>query len=259
MDINISDLETQDVAIHKPKKTDDSLLGNITYQEKELVIYLNNVHINDHKKIKHKDSYYSVLILKANKRICKKLLEFDQQCIAHVKKNVGGWFTKLLDENVIEEYYTSSVSLDNNGFVIKIKLQSSDTILPKGKYDLKLLAKGLRFYKQRFIVEWDIVEYKHLDIDFINAFEEECSETWGDDNSVDDIEEVLPSQQDLEEIYETIFNQLVRNKAEKEATYHSSKDALDNINSLISALENNRYNIQELEKINEMLQNMTSE
>jgi hypothetical protein len=252
MDINISQLETHGLAVHKPRKTDDSLLGKITYNEQDLILYLDNVFITEHKKIKHKDSYYSILVLKANKRICKKLIEFDQQCITHVKQNVGGWFTKLLDENVIEEYYTSSVSLDQNGFIIKLKIQSSDTILLKGKYDLKLMAKGLRFYKQRFIVEWDIAEYKQLDIDFINGFEDDISETW----ELSDTDDITPSCDDLDEIYNNLFN-ILKSKSDKiNNNIATAQHQLDIINNYLETLKSNKYNIKELEHINDVIDNL---
>jgi hypothetical protein len=253
IETDMNSVNFKHIIISKPKKTDDSLFGKISYNDKQLNLHFDNLQVIKHKKIKHLTKYYTVLFLKIPKSICKLMIEFDNHCIEQVKQNIAGWFTKALDENVIEEYYTSSVSLsEHDGFLMKLKLQGSDLedMLDSTKLDLVVSLKGLRFYKQRFIPEWEIANLKRVDDDFLNSIKSDDEDIWQEDDIVegeDDIPE--PTEEELENIYETLYSKLdekfhiINNKHIKYASLY------EDINSLLEKLKSNKRDLTILENI----------
>lgn len=202
-DVDIAKWEVESVRISKPKKTDDSLFGKIYhYEGKEqphsLSIYLYNIEVLDHKVIQHVSRPYTVLLIKVDKTTCRKFLSFDQHCIDQVKSNMSSWFTKALDVNVIEEYYTSSIQLSNkNAYVLKVKTHGSDVLLSKGHYDMVMTLRGVRFYKQRFVPEWELTSVERVENDFLNSLNtDEETFLWEEDL----IEENVVPEPDIEEI-----------------------------------------------------------
>jgi hypothetical protein len=222
IDVDVMSLKLNNLEISKPKKTEDSLFGRMAYDSHNLHLHLENVEVIKHKVVKHLSKYYTVLFLKVKKRMCKKMVEFDTQCIEQVKSNIGSWFAKALDENVIEEYYTSSVCVsDKAGFVVKLKLQGADDLLENGKYDIVASLKGVRFYKQRFIPEWEIISAKRLDEDFLNSIVEE-EDIWEEH-----LEDDEPPEPDAEEIC-SIVNSLEHKLAIETRTIEEQLAGLQN-------------------------------
>lgn len=173
MDVDIRDLQVGELSILKPKRHHDSLFGRIADKEDKAVEpYFYNISVVKHKRITHHDGAYTVLYLRAGKDVVHKMIEFDEFCKTHVKLNASKLFTKSLDENVIDEYYSSSVTITpRDGCLIKLKLQNAeDDLLEALRYDLLLSVKGLRFYKQRFVAEWELCGIRKLENDFIGSY-----------------------------------------------------------------------------------------
>lgn len=188
VDVDVNNIDFDKLLISKPKKTDDSLFGNISFEHNRLNIHFYNVEILKHKKIRHMTNHYTVIFLKVSKKVCEKMLEFDNHCIDQVQQNISSWFSKALDENVIEEYYTSSVTINRStGFVVKLKLQGVDDVFECGKYDMIVSLKGLRFYKQRFIPEWEILSAKKMGEDFLNSIVDEDEDPWQEATFEEDV------------------------------------------------------------------------
>ncbi len=200
MEIDIRDLSFSQVTISKPKKQDDSLFGKITHGgEAALKVYLYGVHSIRHKAV----GEYSVLYAKVPRNVLRALAEFDEHAKEHVRENAARWFTKSLDENVIDEYYMSSmVTLPAEGTVAKLKLVAGDKphILEPGRYDLLLRVKGLRFFKQRFVAEWELVAVKRLGDDLVSSFVEDDEDDSSHDELEADGESVMPTEDDLASI-----------------------------------------------------------
>jgi hypothetical protein len=255
-DVDITNFDTilSGLTISKPRKTDDSLFGKITFEDKGVNIHFNNLEVIRHKRIQHLNKFYSVLVLKVPKSMCKTFVDFDNHCINQVKKNIASWFSKALDENIIEEYYTSSVIVSkNDGFLIKLKLYGIEDLLDtKQRYDMMVTLKGLRFYKQRFIPEWDMHFLKEIDTDFLNSLQvdDENEDIWIDNDENDlfvpepDIEEIKTMYNTLYEKIETKYKQ-VSKKNEKYQRLHLE------IISLLDKLKSNSMNLQVLENVND--------
>jgi hypothetical protein len=251
IETDIQSLKVDNLLICKPKKTDDSLFGKMTYRDKYLHLHLYNINVVKHKQIKHLSKIYTVLFIKVPKIVCKKFIDFDNHCIDNVKTNIGGWFSKALDENVIEEYYTSSIFLSkNDGFLLKLKLQGTDeNLLENTKYDIIVALKGLRFYKQRFIPEWELINMKTVDDDFLNSLQNDEDDIWIDD--LDSDEPILPEpdQEQIQLIFEDLKTKIddkldvVNNKVEK---YNA---LLEELNALHEKLKSHKNNLAVLENI----------
>jgi hypothetical protein len=249
IDTDIQSIDLKNIAIYKPRKTDDSLFGKICYNDKQLNLHFTNLQVIKHKKIKHLTKYYTVLFLKVSKSICKSIIEFDNHCIDQVKSNIASWFSKALDENVIEEYYTSSIALsEKDGFYIKLKLQGTDDMLDCTKIDIVVALKGLRFYKQRFIPEWEIVNMKRIDDDFLNSIksDEDDGEVWQDENILDIPE---PDEEELEDIYEELHNKLDDKFRIINKKYVKYASLVEEINCLLEKLKSNKRDLGVLENI----------
>jgi len=174
MDCDIRDLHMGSLSIQKPKKHQDSLFGKfVGDDENSTSYYFYNVHVIKHKRVSHHDGAYTVLYIKTPKDIIRKLVEFDDFCKDHVRMNASRWFAKSLDENVIDEYYMSSVVVSpSDGCLVKLKLRNVEELLEPMRYDVLLSIRGLRFYKQRFVAEWELCGVKRLETDFVSSYDE---------------------------------------------------------------------------------------
>jgi hypothetical protein len=74
-------------------------------------------------------------------------------------------------------------------------------ILEPGRYDLLLRVKGLRFFKQRFVAEWELVAVKRLGDDLVSSFvEDDDDESSHDDLEGDGESVMMPTEDDLASI-----------------------------------------------------------
>lgn len=261
LDIDIQTLNTKFIQINKPKKTEDSLFGKITYDDTTLNLHLSNIEVINHKKIKHLTKYYTVLFVKVKKPMCLRILEFDNHCIQQVKDHISSWFSKALDENVIEEYYTSSIHLSKtNEYIFKLKLQGSDDIIENGKYDMVITLKGLRFYKQRFIPEWELVTIQPVENDFLNSIDTD-DENW-EDQLIEDNVIPEPDYEELALIKDNLEQQIVLKKNDIEQIYNriraemeETAEKLRHIDNLRSKLQNTNLSQSMLDELNNEFEN----
>lgn len=187
METDIRDLHTGSLTIQKPKKHQESLFGKIVSEHDSAAsVFFYNVRIVKHKRVSHHDGAYTVLYLKVAKDVLKKIAELDDFCKDHVRMNASRWFAKSLDENVIDEYYMSSIVMSpNDGCLVKLKLKNTEDLLKSMRYDVILAIYGLRFYKQRFVAEWEIGSVKLLENDFVGSYADNSDDDSDDDDGVD--------------------------------------------------------------------------
>jgi hypothetical protein len=256
-DAEVLSLELDKLNVLKPRKTDDSLFGKITYDDGQLNMHIHNSQVIKHKKVKHLSKCYTVLFLKVPKNICKKIVDFDSVCIEQVKTNLGGWFTKALDENVIEEYYTSSIIVSkNDGFILKLKLQGDDDILDNARYDIIIALKGLRFYKQRFIPEWEIVNIKPVEDDFLNSLESD-DDPWQEELIED---EVIPepTNEELQIISDTLIEKIHKYLRQYSSDINSLQEKTSLLETLLTKLTENKHDVSVLDEISDQVEKLYS-
>lgn len=198
MEIDIRDLDVSTLVIAKPKKQVESLFGKITHKDgKAASVFLYNALVVTVKEVgTDVEGGYTIAYASLPKAALTKIAEFDEYVKGHVRSNVSKWFTKSLDENVIDEYYVSSLSvLPSDGCVGRFKIINNGSALADArKCDLLLAIKGIRFFKQRFVAEWELRAVKRLPDDFVNSLLSDESEA----EEVDD--DVLPSKDILQSI-----------------------------------------------------------
>lgn len=233
--MDILDISVTSININKPRKQQESLFGKVFYQESEpLYVYFYNIQFLKQKSVRHHEGSYQIFYIKGSSSQTQKLAELDEFCKEHVKENAARWFSKGLDENIIDEYYTSSLNLSpKDGLVMKLKVTGSLETFDDKRYDLLLRMKGLRFYKQRFVSEWELSAAKQVQDNFLDTLIDDDV-----DNTFEEAEEVEVLGEDMH----AICNELL----------HKIKDKLERINlqidqSLIEKqkLENGVRNLED--------------
>jgi hypothetical protein len=82
-----------------------------------------------------------------------------------VKENCGSWFKSSLSDELIEDYFTSNIIYDKEmGQVIRFKCLNDISDLEQNVYvNVEMTLKKIRFFKQKFVIEWDIEEIEVMD------------------------------------------------------------------------------------------------
>ena len=145
--------------INKPKKSDQNSYTCVisTKQKKTFSILLNKCNL-----VSLKDQY---LYLKTSNSDLDTFFDINATIIDIVKENCGEWFNNNMNMDLVEEYFINTLVYDKNqGDLIKIKLISDckEVLDVNINYSLKLSLKHLRFYKQKFVIEFNIKDVEVL-------------------------------------------------------------------------------------------------
>jgi hypothetical protein len=157
----------------------------------------------------------STVIIKC-KVMSKYMDELNDKIVDTVRDNSGVWFNSTIDDELIEEYYISTLQYDKKqGETIRLKVKNievfdHDIIDTIGT--LTVCLKYLKFYKQKFFPEFDIESFKSsvINSDSLPLF---GSDSDDDDNGVDfdyDADEEIPkpSFEELEAMKIELLNKL---------------------------------------------------
>jgi hypothetical protein len=93
--------------------------------------------------------------------------DLNDKIIDVVKKNCSLWFNNNMSLDLVDDYFVRSVVWDKkHGDVLKLKYTNLEEFDTKVKCDLVVTLTNLRFYKQKFLLEFSV---DHMDIisDFI--------------------------------------------------------------------------------------------
>jgi hypothetical protein len=185
---------TQGLCLAKPKKLDGSLFAKLRHNKAKVYTYLYGVKVLQKRKVKDAMCNFEFLVLKTSRTIHDALVELDEHLVGVVVDNCESWFSDALDKNIIEEYFKKSVNFLKNGIVVKLKVQEQNDseIQLDETIDILLCCKGLRFYKQMIIPEWEVIytrpaSHDAFDIDVSQA-ESMFLETNDDELPLDDDE-----------------------------------------------------------------------
>lgn len=155
----------QSLLIGKPRKHDKSTYSSNIYWEsknKFLTFDLKNVRLCSLKR--SDDDVYLFIKSKQHNNV---FADLNATVIDIVKANCAKWFSQALSPDLIEDYYSNTLVYDKKlGNLIRIKCMSvnvddiTDTPL---SCDIKVTLKTLRFFKQKFVLEWDLDELEMLE------------------------------------------------------------------------------------------------
>lgn len=218
--------------INKPKKSDqNSYICTISTDEKKTYsIQLDNCHIVD-----INDQY---IYIKTTKSDLNTFYDINSNIIQIVKDNCTSWFNNNMNMNLVEEYFINTLVYKKNiGDLLKIKLiPESDLNLDiNSDYSMRLTLKHLRFYKQKFVIEFTIKSIKSVNntLEIVDDSASEYSDTPEPNES--DIEyirnECLTKLDNKIDYYNTLKNTLVNSKI--------PINTLNIIDNISSALETN--------------------
>ena len=197
-------MANHDLLIAKPKKSEGTFICTI---KQPFYIELPGSHIIH---IKETNDAAQFIFIK-NKQFYNYIYDLNASIIEIVKENCSTWFNTNMNPDLVEDYYTSTLVYDKtHGELIKLKIVDADSqLLPSdlvgSKLNIKLQAKNLRFYKQKFVLE-TVIESYEVACDIID---------FSDDEKVEDEEEAYPSQLELEEMqrevvtkYQSVIDEL---------------------------------------------------
>lgn len=211
-----------DLHITKPKKRENgTYAGNIFVSEKERYrLNAPNSVIVGEKGISEAEKYIYIKNRKINNAIC----DLNKAVIDVVKENCYSWFKNNINAELVDEYYTNTIVYDKKyGDLIRLKVIDLEHEVPLNQpVHLQLDLVNIRFYKQKFVIEWVLQEVRTSTLDVRSLFDVE---------ETDSEEEIaLPLSEDMMSICDEYKCVLSDRKAmleeEKERIEHKLKELM---------------------------------
>lgn len=171
-------------------------------------------------------SHYLVV---KHKHGLKEVYDINEQVIHNVKENCATWFRNPLSNDLIEDYFTNNIIYDKKfGQVIKFKCMSDvEGLVSNMTVNIKITLKLIRFFKQKFDIEWDIEDAEVIEEKASFLLLDDAS-----DNTSDEDEDPCPCSS--EEV-DAIRNQHIKDAMERLSIL---RDEQENIEKLLKQLEN---------------------
>jgi uncharacterized protein (DUF1499 family) len=103
----------------------------------------------------------SSTILLQSRKMYQYMDELNEYLIDTVKQNTNAWFNTNMDEELIDEYYISTLGFDKKrGEYIRLKLTNmeelEDETFNDGKYNVTVALKHIKFFRQKFYGEFEL-------------------------------------------------------------------------------------------------------
>lgn len=192
-----------------------------------------SISFNNSKILAIKDTSNTIIV--KSKTMTNYMDELNKHIIDIVRENSQSWFSTSIDEDLIDEYYISTLQYNKKqGETIRLKVLNIEEITDTNVDNtgtLVCILKNLKFYKQKFFPEFEIVSFNSLSHNMFIS---------DDIDSENDIEEQINDED--EELPKPTYEEINKMKLE------TLKD-----------LEDNRTTLQDkLNKIDEMKKNLKS-
>lgn len=128
------------------------------------------------------------------KEVIQDICDINDEVIDHVKKHCSSWFKSALSDDLIEDYFSNNLMYDKtHGQVVRLKcLNDLSEVENDECVTMSVVLKQIRFFKQKFVLEWDIDEIEGVDPCAIVDLD-------GDDESSSD-EDIVPVEEEIENI-----------------------------------------------------------
>lgn len=189
----------------------------------------------------------NTLILKSkDKTMTRYMDDLNDKILNIVKENSASWFHSRIDDDLIEEYYISTLQYDKRkGETIRLKLKNIEEVEEAKDFDtdVKVVVtfKGLKFYKQKF--------YPEFQVNLVEALEGSNEPMFHDDEHQDEIfvdedEHPLPSYEEVMSMKEDYLRSLKKSCDELadqlrqiEIMYNDKFEKLTNLSSCENVAE----------------------
>ena len=185
----------------------------------------------------------STVIIKC-RGMSKYMDELNDKIVDTVRDNSGAWFNSTIDDELIEEYYISTLQYDKKrGETIRLKVKNIDE-LEQDMLDttgtLTVCLKYLKFYKQKFFPEFDIASFEPVaqNSDNLPLFGSE-SEEEEDVDFDDDAEEEIPkpSYEELQVMKHDLITKLQAKNTTLRLSYTALKQQIETFQDAIQNLQ----------------------
>lgn len=154
------------IKIQKPRKNANGTYEGLIFKNAKkdpVTLEIKAATVIDIKKTGPSEFY---MVLKTpSKDAARQISIISANTISCVKENCALWFKNSLSDDLIEDYFTPNVMFDaDRGQVIRIKCTNDISMLPQDACtNLLLSLKKIRFYKQKFVIEWEVEEAEIID------------------------------------------------------------------------------------------------
>jgi hypothetical protein len=219
------------ITISKPRKQENGTYEGKVYTDKKkhVKLHINNALVI---KVKSGNDNQNYMYLK-ERSIAKDLYDLNNQVVEQVKENCFSWFRIHLNEDLIEDYCSSCVMYDKKfGQVLKFKCLNDISNIPcETHVNVDITLVGIRFYKQKFVLEWNVEQVEQL----CNM---NISDLSDDDSIVDDEYEVpCPDQEELATLKASYFAEASRRCDNIMVSIDELQKKRDSINLLLEELQ----------------------
>ena len=191
--------------------------------------------------------------------------ELNERIIDLVRENSGSWFNSTIDDELIEEYYISTLQYDKKrGETLRLKVKNideldSDVLGSKGT--LSVCLKHLKFYKQKFFPEFDIQSFTLSSNNTSDAPIFQCdSDEEDDSDSFEESEDEIPKPtfEEVQTIKLEMLTKLQQNRTDLQSQLSNIQHALENLQNAISNLQTS-HEPNDIIKLCESYQNLICE
>lgn len=245
-----NDVDINHILLAKPSKSEGTYVSSITYCSKDEplnIVFENALLINCKQVVKNEEYMMTLKHSKSNNFF----YDLNQYIIDVVKEKSKKWFNNNMNTELVEEYYASTLAYDKtHKDVLKLKVVGDNYKELQEKYvgkkvNIEMSFLHLRFYKQKFIIEFDINDISLCDD--TNLFD---SDGEYDGEFEDDEEVPTPFKEDIEDIKKSTIvicsKKLQELKNEKDELEHKLSEAntsIETISRLLDEMENQKeYN-----------------
>ena len=176
----------QNMILQKPKKNGSTYFANIFVDKRKnpFILELENVlcfHRNGNMYIK-------------SKSLMMYMIDIASYITENVKNNCSEWFHNNMNVDLIDDYYDNVIKFDKeHGNVVRIKCINSLDIFNTDKYNVHIKFHGLRFSKQKFYIEFEVMKFEKYEVcEDVNIFIETSDDYLSSDEDNEDIPEPIP-------------------------------------------------------------------
>ena len=227
-----SNANIQGLNVGKARKREGYYICPVTFTENKLPF---TVTFEDATIVEHREKSNTIIIK------CKGMVRFmdnlNEAIMDIVRENSGSWFNTKLDDDLIDEYYISTLQYDKKkGETIRMKVNNIDEIeenYKDSKVLLSMTLKYVKFYKQKFFPEFQVDSIEHIENSqpiFIDD---------SDDEFIDDEEDLpLPSFEEIQQIKNDCLKSLYTQRTHLEETFANIAIQMTKNSDNIDNLEN---------------------
>lgn len=233
--------EIEHLAFSKAKKKEGFYICPV---KGTFTLKLDNVSI-----ISIKDTSNTLILKSKDKETTKYMDDFNHKILEIVTQNSSSWFNTNIDNELIEEYYISTLQYDKKrGETIRLKLKNIDDIEDTkdlGEYvSIALSLKYLKFFKQKFYPEFQ-VELVETQENYSNLEMYSDDEFYGDEEEhpVPSFEEVIAMKEECMKVLRNKCDELTEKLCEIEKEYNeyfeklAKLDNCENLTDIIKLCE----------------------